>query len=232
MGVFMYLHEPIYDLDILAEKNLHVHTLFSSCAKPEMTVKNIVDTVRKTALKTIALTDHFNDNITSEDYLAHIRFLRGEIAKENVDFKILISAELSAYAPGKSLDNEAVRDALDYKLYTANHFHLDFWGQPKNRTPRGYVEYSCKTLRALITSGKADCIAHPLIGRFIEAFEDKTLVTQEMSDLELGSLLELSNVHEVAWELNTGALLGDPNFARRLWNIGREIGRASCRERV
>lgn len=220
----MYLHEPIYDLELLAEQNLHLHTVFSGCAKPEMTIENILDTVRETDLKTIALTDHFNDNITSEDYLEHIRFLRAAIAKEALDFKVLIGAELSAYAPGKSLENDAVRDALDYRLFSCNHYHLDYWGQPENKTLRGYAEYSAATLRSLIVSGKADCIAHPFIGRFVDAFDDKTLVTKEMSDLELGTLLELSNTHEVAWELNTGAILGDPDFGRRLWNLGREVG--------
>lgn len=220
----MYLHEPIYDLDILAQKNLHLHTIFSGCAKPGMTIENILNAVRKTDLKVIALTDHFNDNLSSEDYLEHVRFMRTEIAKQDVGFEVLVGAELSAYAPGKSLENDAVRDALDYKLFSCNHYHLDYWGQPENKTARGYVEYSSAVVSSLIQSGKADCIAHPLIGRFINAFEDKTTVTREMSDSELGSLLELSKAHEVAWELNTGAILGDPDFAGRLWNLGREVG--------
>ncbi len=220
----MYLHEPIYDLDILAQKNLHLHTIFSGCAKPGMTIENILNAVRHTDLKVIALTDHFNDDLSSEDYLAHIHYMRTELSKEDFDFKVLVGAELSAYAPGKSLENQTVRDALDYKLFSCNHYHLDYWGQPENKTPRGYVEYSLAVVRSLIESGKADCIAHPLIGRFVHAFEDRTTITRETSDSELGSVLELSNAHEVAWELNTGAILGDPDFARRLWNLGREVG--------
>lgn len=220
----MYLHEPIYDLDILAQKNLHLHTIFSGCAKAGMTIENILNVVRETDLKVIALTDHFNDDLSNDDYLAHIHSMRTAIAKFDGTCKVLVGAELSAYAPGKSLENKAVRDALDYKLFSCNHYHLDYWGQPENKTARDYVEYSSAVVSSLIQSGKADCIAHPLIGRFIDAFEDKTTITREISDLELGLLLELSNVHEVAWELNTGAILGDPGFARRLWNLGREVG--------
>ncbi len=220
----MYLHEPIYDLDILAEQNLHVHTVYSHCAKPEMTFENIVNEVQKTALKTIALTDHFNDDNPDDEFLAHIHYLREEIQKADCNCNILVGAELSGYAPGKSLESAAVREALDYRLYSCNHFHLDFWGQPENKTPRGYAEYSGAILQQLIASGKADCIAHPLIGRFVHAFEDRTQIPRAMSDQELGTLLELSCTHKVAWELNTGAIIGDPDFGRRLWNLGREVG--------
>ena len=37
----MYIHAPCFNLDELARDNLHIHTSFSRCAKPEMTVENI-----------------------------------------------------------------------------------------------------------------------------------------------------------------------------------------------
>lgn len=220
----MYFHEPLYDLDILARQNLHIHTNFSNCAKAEMTVAGILAAAKAAGLQTIALTDHFNLDNTNKQCLKRNTYLRKEVDKFNTDITVLLSGELSAFAPGKSLENETVRCALDYRLYSCNHYHLDFWGQPEDKSLRGYAEYSLEIIRSIILSGKADCIAHPLIGRFIKAFEDRTLVTKEITDCELGDLLTLAQSNEVAFEINTGAILGDPQFGRRLWNIGKEIG--------
>lgn len=220
----MYFHEPTYDLDILAQQNLHIHTSFSNCAKPEMTFQNIVAAAEAAGLELIALTDHFNEENSNEQFLERNRFLHSEACLTKTNVVILLGGELSAYAPGKSLENEAVRKELDYKLYSCNHYHLNSWGQPEDKSLRGYAEYSVAIISSLLQSGKADCIAHPLIGRFIKDFEDKTLVTRNISERELGDLLELAKANGTAWEINTGAILGDPEFGRRCWNLGKEIG--------
>lgn len=220
----MYYTDRIYNPDILARYNLHIHTVFSHCAKPEMLLADIIRAGENAGLEMIALTDHFNADNSNDEFLHHIASLRNQAKATDAKIKILFGGELSAYAPGQTLENEAVRQALDYRLYSCNHYHLDFWGQPEERSPRGYAMYSLRVIASVIESGGADCIAHPMIGRFIKAFDDRTLVTKAVTDNELGSLFELSNQHQTAWEINTGAVLGDPEFARRLWNIGREIG--------
>jgi histidinol phosphatase-like PHP family hydrolase len=220
----MYFHEPTYDLDILAKQNLHIHTAFSNCAKVEMTLENIIETAEQAGLELIALADHFNTDNSNTQVIDHISALRRELQNHQTTVKVLFGAELSACGRGKCLDNEALRQVLDYKLYSCNHYHLDFWEQPEDKTPRGYVEHSIAVLSALIESGYADCIAHPMIGRFVRAFEDRTLITKAVTDNELGDLLELGKTQEVAWELNTGAVIGDPVFCKRLWNIGKEAG--------
>ena len=220
----MYFYEPVYDLDELARHNFHIHTAFSNCAKPEMKLPDIIKAAETAGLQTIALTDHFNDDNTNEECIERTLSLRAEAEKSETKLKILFGGELSAYAPGKSLENDEVRKALDYKLYSCNHYHLGFWGQPEDKSARGYAEYSLAVVGSLILSGKADCIAHPLIGRFVRILNDKTLLTRAITDNELGDLLLLGKEHKVAWEINAGAVLGDPGFGRRLWHLGRENG--------
>ena len=118
--------------------------------------------------------------------------------------------ELSGYGIGKTLEGDKLRNALDYRLYSCNH----------------YAEHALKNVTSLIKSGKPDCIAHPLTAGYVRAFEDKTLVSQAITDNELGDIMTLAKEHEVAWELNIGNIYGDPEFSRRMWNIGRELG--SC----
>jgi histidinol phosphatase-like PHP family hydrolase len=215
-------HEKTYDLSELARYNLHIHTTFSSCAKPEMELCRILQYAEKSNIKTIAITDHFNSR--NFNILANNNELKRQASSCHTNVKVLYGAELSAYGVNKYLDSLEINQELDYRLYSYNHYHLDFWEHPLDRTPRGYVNHGIEVLKHLIISGRADCIAHPFIGRFIKISDDKTLVTKEMKDKELGDILDLGRNHNVAWEINLGAVLGDPNFAKRYWNVGKEIG--------
>lgn len=213
---------PVYDLTTLARYNLHVHTIYSPCAKPEMTMENIIRCAEHHGIEVIAVTDHFN----SENYavIGHNKKLKEEVERLNTRIKVLFGAELSAYGVDKYLDSMEINESLDYRLYSYNHFHLDWWEQPVDKSPRGYVKHQIKVLTGLLKSGRADCIAHPFIGRFIRCIDDTTAVTSEITDNELGNIMELGKKYDVAWEINSGAMMGDTEFAKRYWNIGKEIG--------
>lgn len=60
----MYKMEQTYDLEQLIQQNLHIHTTYSPCAKPEMLARDIVNTAVKDGIRVIAFTDHYN----SEDF--------------------------------------------------------------------------------------------------------------------------------------------------------------------
>lgn len=220
----MYHIDPIYDIDALAGAGLHIHTAFSGCAKPEMTLPSIVEAAESAGLHTIALTDHYNDNIDDAEFLRRAAVLRAQAAELDTRLVILFGGELSAYAVGKTLEGQAVRDALDFRLYSANHYHLDFWEQPEDTSARGYALHSLRNVASLLRSGKPDCVAHPLVGGYIRALDDPCEMTALITDSELGDLLTLARETETAFELNVGAVKGDPALARRMWNIGREVG--------
>ena len=57
----MYIHAPCFDLDELARDNLHIHTSFSRCAKPEMTVENIFAEAARIGYRTIACLLYTSD---------------------------------------------------------------------------------------------------------------------------------------------------------------------------
>lgn len=218
----MYKTEQIYDLEILVQQNLHIHTTYSPCAKLEMIAREIVDTAVKDNIRVIAFTDHYN----SKDFpiLDTNLDLKKHVEESGADIKVLYAAELSAYGVGKFLDDLAINEALDYRLYAYNHYHLDYWEHPDDKSPRGYVQHALQVLESLFATNRADCIAHPFIGRFIRCFEDRTLVTKEITDNELGDILEKGKRSQVAWELNVPALFADPEFSKRYWRIGKEVG--------
>ncbi len=220
----MIYKEPIYDLDELARYNLHVHTHYSGCGKPEMVIPAIIKAAEEAELEMIALTDHYNDENFDKAYLRQITILKNYLEHTPTKVKVLFGSELSAYGIGKTLESAETAQALDYRLYSANHFHLDFWGHPEEKTARGYALYSMELIRSLVDLGRAECVAHPLIGRFVRSVEDRQEVTRAIKDNELGELSEHMRDGNVAWEINVGAILGDPEFGRRLWHIGKETG--------
>lgn len=116
----MYIHAPCFNLDELARDNLHIHTSFSRCAKPEMTVENIFAEAARIGYRTIALTDHYNDDIDDEEALRRLETLREQGQKLGEPCRVLYGMELSGYGIGKTLEGDKLRNALDYRLYSCN----------------------------------------------------------------------------------------------------------------
>ena len=219
----MFLHEKTYDIDELARHNLHIHTRFSGCAKPEMKARDIVLTAEKAGLEMIAMTDH--NYIDRQNAVAQQRYdILREIADMDTKVKVYVGAELSAYGIGKFADDIACDKSLDYRLYTTNHFHLKYWEHPENKTPRGYVEHMLAIIDGVIESGRVDCFAHPFMSGYIHAFDDFKDVTRAYTDNDLGDIMAKANSREIACLINLPAVRKDQDFHRRYFNIGREVG--------
>ena len=219
----MFFHEKTYDIDELVKHNLHLHTRFSGCAKPEMIAADIVKKAEECGLEMIALTDHNypqKKNAVAQQRYEILRELEGI----ETSVKVLVGAELSAYGVGKFADDISCDNSLDYRLYTTNHYHQGYWEHPEIITPRAYAEHMLAIMDSVIESGRADCFAHPFMAGYIHAFEDSHDVTRAFTDNEIGDIMEKANNHEIAWELNVPAVLGDPEFFHRYFQIGKEVG--------
>lgn len=188
-----------------------------------MTVPYIISHAKKTGLEKIALVDHDHDNW--ENLLDKINYLKNEVQEINPDIDVIVGAELSAYGIDKYGVDKDTNEQIDFRFYATNHYHLDFWEHPQNKTAPAYAEHTLQVLKNLIASGRADCIAHPFVGFYLRGIlDDFTEVTRSISDNELADILELGVQHNVSWELNTKAVYADPIFAKRLWKIGRVVG--------
>ena len=226
----MYFHEATYDLDILCRQNLHIHTTFSGCAKPEMKLCNIVRTAEECCLEMIAVTDHVSPfEEDEEEFRQALKTLRETAGTIDSPVRLLIGAELSAYGTNNfSYANNDIE--LDYRLWAQNHYHAGGWIQPEDRTPAGYKKHIIETLTNLIKSDRADCIAHPFHDTYLTNSKklnvgfERTSVPNCFTDNEIGDLLTLGKEHETAFELNLNAMVDYTDFCRRMYNIGREIG--------
>ncbi len=219
----MFFHEKTYDLDELAKMNLHTHSTFSTCAAREMILKDMVKAAEQAGLEAIAITDHnyiYKKNATAAQRLE----LLEQLAETGTKIKVLIGAELSSYDIGKFADDIETDNALDYRLYATNHYHQDYWVHPEDKSPRGYCRHMLAIMDKVIESGRADCLAHPFMAKYITECGDFHNVTAAFTDNEIGDIMIRGYERGVAWELNVPAILGDPVFFRRYFNIGREAG--------
>ncbi|MCR4614886.1 MAG: PHP domain-containing protein [Clostridiales bacterium] len=221
----MYVHDPIYDIDELARQNLHIHTNFSACAKEEMTLSAILREAEKADLEIIAITDHFTNETTDKQCVERYEQLRMQYREEKSPVMVLFGSEFSLCGVGKTLENEKTRLRMDYRLYAPNHYHVNYWEHPEDKSPRGYALHGLEMISTLIKTNKeVDCIAHPFTGRYINAIEEKNAVAASLTDNELGDLLTLARDNGVAIELNCFSVNSDPVFTRRMWYMGKELG--------
>lgn len=217
----MFFHDKTYDIDELVRYNMHIHTTFSGCAKPEMKVQDIIKTAEEAGLVMIALTDH-----DGADKINAVAENRKNILSQLGDtkIKVLVGAELSCNGIGKFLNDEWCDLEMDYKLYTMNHFHVSFWDQPEDMSPRGYAVQMLRMAESVIEMRKADCFAHPFMPGYVKTIPDRDDITEAYTDNELGDIMEKATKKEIAWELNTSAILRYPDFYHRYFQIGKEVG--------
>ena len=217
------LEEPIYDLNELVRSNWHVHTHHSACSSQAMTLPCILAMAQASGVHTIALTDHHHHekDTIEEKILALQQDMEGRDSSVTLHF----GAELTALDIGIYSDSLELNQKIPYRLYACNHFQMSSVFHPVEESPRAYAEHSLEVLRALLPTGRADCIAHPLVGVYLsKILPDHTAVGACITDAELGDILELGRVHNVAWDFNTKVARHDPKFMQRLWHTGKELG--------
>lgn len=221
----MFVTEKTYDVKELVKCNMHTHSVFSLCSKPEMEFEAMVKEAERIGLETLAVTDH-SDLGSGIDVYANSLILKNRLEKINTSVRVLIGAELSAYGIGKYAESYEVDKALDFSSYSHVHYHLDYWEQPEDRSPRGYAEHMLAVLKALFETDRADCIAHPFSPTKMHFFNDeqKIEMLSSITDNELGDILSLGEKRECAWEIHTPTFLEYTEFSRRLFNIGKEAG--------
>lgn len=221
----MFVTEKTFDLKEIAKNNMHTHSVFSKCSKPEMVFEDMIAAAEKFGLKTLAVTDHSDPGDDIDTY-ANFLILKERLSRIETPVRVLIGAELSAYGMGKYAEPYEVDRALDFASYSHIHYHLSSWEQPEDRSPRGYCEHNLAVLNELFKTGRADCIAHPFSPLKMHFFNDvqKEETLSCMTDAELGDILEKGEKAGAAWEIHTPTFLRFPAFSKRFFYTGKEVG--------
>ncbi len=214
----------------LADRNWHVHTIYSGCAAPEMTPERVLVEADRAGLRGVALVDHHHPgDAHPEVKLAGLKAVVGGLSSR---VEVILGAELSAYGVDLYAETLAEIKSIDYRLYAGNHYRIQnrdhperSWELPADRSPLGFKEHTLAILRKLIPSGRAHCIAHPFLGCYLAGFlNDTRSLTHLVTDDELFELFTLACRHGVAWEVSTRHLVNDLPFARRYLEVGFSSG--------
>ena len=225
----MFVTERTYDFDELVRQNMHTHSVFSNCAKPDMVFEDMIRRAEECGLRTLAVTDH-SDPDDGIDTYANYLLLKERLRRIETPVRVLIGAELSAYGIGKYAELYEVDRALDFASYSHVHYHLRTWDQPEDRSPSGYARHNLAVLRALLATGRADNIAHPFSPCKMNFFneEEKAATLSALSDNELGDILEAGERAQCSWEIHTPTFLRFTAFSKRFFAIGQEVGVHFC----
>ena len=221
----LFVLERCYDFEELARHNVHTHSVFSNCAKPEMLPEAMVLEAARCGLKTLAITDH-SDPGDAIDTPAVFAEVKRRVSRMETPVRVLVGAELSAFGVGRYAEPYAVDRALDLASYSHVHYHLKSWEQPEDRSPGGYAAHMLAVLRALFETGRADHIAHPFSPNKMHFFDEaqKNAVLAAISDAALGEILQAGERADCSFELHTPSCFRFPAFYRRMFLLGREVG--------
>ena len=221
----MFVTEKTYIPEKLAKNNMHTHSVYSKCAKPEMIFEQMIFSAEKFGLETLAVTDHSDPGDDIDTY-ANFTELKERLKKINTPVRVLVGAELSAYGIGKYAEPYEVDRALDFASYSHIHYHLSSWEHPGDRSPAGYARHMINVLDELLDSGRADNIAHPFSPCKMKFFDEAQRIgmLRSISDAELGRILEKGEKNGCSWEIHTPTFFRYREFSKRFFNIGREVG--------
>ncbi|MBQ7637587.1 MAG: hypothetical protein IJS90_01630, partial [Clostridia bacterium] len=196
--------------------------------RKEMVLSDIVKAAEDAGLREIAITDHIHPFETPK-IDRNMRRLVPQRTEIKTKVRVYLGAELSAHGKNK-YTLKYTDKRLEYHLYAHNHYHMFGWEQPEDKSPEGYKTHCIKTLKNVIASKKADCLAHPFIDKYIvREFEDRYgftygCITSLFTDNDLGDIMQAGKENRVAWEINTTALIQYKDFMRRYFHIGKEVG--------
>lgn len=221
----MFFTEKTYDIDELCRNNMHTHSVFSKCSKPEMVFEDMIRAAERFGLDTLAVTDHsdFRDEINS---VANYRRLKKRLEKLETSVRVIVGAETSAYGVGKYAEPYRIDREIEFCNYSCVHYHLDYWEQPEDRSPRGYAEHMLRVMDALFETDRADSIAHPFSPckmHFFSRSESEEMLSL-ITDSELGDIMLKGERAGCAWELHQSSVVCYPEFYRRFFYTGREAG--------
>ncbi|MBC8232531.1 hypothetical protein H8E77_23535 [bacterium] len=211
--------------------NFHIHTMQSSCAKEEMTVKNILLKAEAEGFEIIGLSDHFHQ--PGRDYLNMASKLRNSldalkplgrvrsVSRPSLD--VLVGCEAQMLSPKQVSIDQKIASCLDYVIIAADHYHLATVENPIERQADAYAIHYLKMLEGAIDTGFCDVIAHPFTLPKVTGI-DRLLVLELYDRDEIARILSKAIRKRVSLELNPNHISIAPWFFSELSLLSHQIG--------
>jgi len=193
----------------------------SSCAKEEMTVKNILLKAGAEGFEIIGLSDHFHE--PGRDYLNMASTLRKSLDALQPSLDVLVGCEAQMLSPGTVSIDQKIASCLDYVLIAADHYHLAAVENPIERQADAYAIHYLKMLEGAIDTGFCDVIAHPFTLPKVTGI-DRLLVLEWYNRDEIRRILSKAVRKGISLELNPNHISIAPWFFQELSLLSHQIG--------
>lgn len=206
--------------------NLHIHSIKSRCAKPEMTIKNIIERSAALGFKLIGISDHVNTESQSAEFLLETK-AEIDSLKPNLPLPVLVGCEVNQLSPTKMALADEIAAQLDYIIVATNHYHLKKVEQPAQLTPQGYARHHLDMLEGAIAWQYTNIIAHPFFPRLKydqRADFDYSACETAIDRNRLFGLMKQAAENEIAFELNPHYHAKMPNIYLESIRMAREAG--------
>jgi len=184
------------------DRNLHVHTWLSTCARCEQTLSNVIPECARLGYRHITISDHHHE--PARAYRAMADYNRRRIAALQPRYpgmRILLGCEAQMDDPEHCSIDAAL--AAEYQVVSCacNHYYGKLVQRPAEQTARGYGEHHLRMLAGAIHTGFVDVLVHPFVygaAGCIPAAE----VDAAFRDGEIADIVTLAASRGVALELN------------------------------
>jgi len=202
--------------------NLHLHSHKSKCAKPEMTLENIVQQAQRLGFELIGISDHINRPEDSAEFLLETR----QELENLTNYRVLIGVEVTQLAPDQLSLADEMAGKFDYVIVASNHYHLRGVAQPDDPTPAGFARHHLQMLEGALNWPFTDILAHPFLIRRQndDGHFDWDAFTRAIDRGHLRELLAHAQARDVAFEINVHAFRQLPELHREMIETGRALG--------
>lgn len=196
------MHDPAY-------ADLHVHTHYSPCGKPQATAAAMVQRAVDKGLAALGFADHYTPlPVTGCPFYAEQRLdvvdrLRAElegVSRPN-GLALLVGVEADYTLAGEGCIDDEALCGVDHVVCAASHFHLPAAPQPADDSPRAKAVLMVDMARAALKVHGVSIWAHPFdCSRMRPLGPILATVTED----EFEALIDLANARQVAIEINGG----------------------------
>jgi histidinol phosphatase-like PHP family hydrolase len=222
------------------DRDLHVHTNLSLCAKSKATVENCLAAAEKQGITSIGFANHcwagempHANSWYRAQNVEHVLSIRDQLPDDTRGLRILIGCETEYIGNGIAGLNKDLAERFDFVWVPANHFHQKGFVVPEELGSGGPKEVSELLYRRFMEAvdlGFARGIVHPFIP--LGFLEGEAEILDGISDVQYENCFKAAASAGTAIEINAyngncktrTAANGFSSLYLRIHTIARECG--------
>ncbi|NLG26930.1 MAG: hypothetical protein GX557_03415 [Chloroflexi bacterium] len=184
------------------DRNLHVHTWLSTCARSEHTLTNVMSECARLGYRWVVISDHHHE--PERDYEAMRRYNQRRIAALQPQYpqtRVVLGCEAQMDDPEHCSIDAGLAARYEVVACACNHYGGKLVEWPAVRSSRGFAEHHLRMLQGAIATGFVHVIVHPFLNGSVGGV-DPAQIYASFHDGEIADVVAQAAAHGVALEVN------------------------------